>query len=129
MRRAVHPSYPSRQQALWLKECEPDTWAAAATVCECQDWLQFKLTGALVAGGCNVATRWHCDGAAAVADDADADPDAPFGGRPVELLKRVGLEAVALGEIRSEGFVRRDSFGEIRSERVRRLGGRWVGRV
>ena len=54
-------------KALWLKQREPETWAKAEHVCECQDWLNYKLTGELVAGGCNVATRWHCDGAAAVA--------------------------------------------------------------
>jgi len=63
-------------KALWLKQSEPQTWAAAHTVCECQDWMNFMLTGRLVAGGCNVATRWHCDGAAAVSavDEGGALP-------------------------------------------------------
>ena len=51
-------------KALWLKRHEPETWDNAAVVCECQDWLNFKLTGGWAAGGSNVATRWHCDGAA-----------------------------------------------------------------
>ena len=54
-------------KALWLKESEPEVWDRATIVCECQDWLNFKCTGRLVAGGCNVATRWNCDGARAVA--------------------------------------------------------------
>ncbi|KAL1524918.1 hypothetical protein AB1Y20_019796 [Prymnesium parvum] len=77
-------------KALWLKECEPSTWAAAAVVCECQDWLNLQCTGELVAGGCNVATRWNCDGAEAVARAA-----APFGGRPTSLLRKVGLADLA----------------------------------
>ena len=52
-------------KALWLKRHEPETWDNAAVVCECQDWLNHKCTDTWVAGGCNVATRWHCDGAAA----------------------------------------------------------------
>lgn len=79
-------------KALWLKQSEPQTWAAAHTVCECQDWMNFMLTGRLVAGGCNVATRWHCDGAAAV---SAVDDSGAFAGRPLTLLRRVGLEELA----------------------------------
>ena len=75
-------------KALWIKQREPETWEAADVICECQDWLQFKCTGELVAGGCNVATRWHCDGVAAVAgDEGDG-----FAGRPLGLLSKVGLD-------------------------------------
>jgi len=77
-------------KALWLKENEPTVWAAAATVCECQDWLNFKLTGELVAGGCNVATRWHCDGVEALRPAEDGG-EGGFGGQPTSLLARVGL--------------------------------------
>ena len=80
-------------KALWLKQCEPETWAKAATICECQDWLQWKCTGRLAAGGCNVATRWHCDGAAACAPPSSAATG--FGGRPLSLLARVGLDDLA----------------------------------
>ena len=79
-------------KSLWLKQSEPEVWAQAATVCECQDWMNFMLTGRLVAGGCNVATRWHCDGAAAV---AGSDAAGRFAGRPLSLLQRVGLEDLA----------------------------------
>ena len=54
--------------------------------CECQDYLNLRVTGRLVAGGCNVATRWHCDGAAAVASTAAGE--APFGGRPSRCWRR-----------------------------------------
>lgn len=32
-------------QALWLKEMEPVTWAAAKYICEKQDFINFHLTG------------------------------------------------------------------------------------
>ena len=79
-------------KALWLKRHEPETWDNAAVVCECQDWLNFKLTGGWAAGGSNVATRWHCDGALAVAEPPPAaGPFRPFGGRPSALLAKIGL--------------------------------------
>ena len=80
-------------KALWLKQNEPEVWAAAATICECQDYLNLRVTGRLVAGGCNVATRWHCDGAAAAASTAAGE--APFGGRPTSLLAALGLDDLA----------------------------------
>ncbi|KAH8078209.1 ribulose-phosphate 3-epimerase [Aureococcus anophagefferens] len=68
-------------KALWLKRHEPETWDNAAVVCECQDWLNFKLTGGWAAGGSNVATRWHCDGAVAVAEPPRAaGPSGPSAG-------------------------------------------------
>ena len=59
-----------------------------------------------MAGGCNVATRWHCDGALAVSTSttssatttttaaATGEEGSPrfFGGRPTSLLAAAGLE-------------------------------------
>lgn len=78
-------------KARWLKGNEPHVWAVAATICECQDWLNFMCTGAMVAGGCNVATRWHCDGVEALQPGSEGG----FGGQPTSLLRRVGLEDLA----------------------------------
>ncbi|KAH8073261.1 ribulose-phosphate 3-epimerase [Aureococcus anophagefferens] len=87
-----YPAPGRAEQALWLKRHEPETWDNAAVVCECQDWLNFKLTGGWAAGGSNVATRWHCDGAVAVAEPPRAaGPFRPFGGRPSALLAKIGL--------------------------------------
>lgn len=77
-------------KALWLKKHEPETYDSADIICECQDWLNYRCTGTWVAGGCNVATRWHCDGKAA----CEAQVNNRFGGRPSELLRRTGLEAL-----------------------------------
>jgi sugar (pentulose or hexulose) kinase len=32
-------------KALWLKENEPDTYESAARICECLDWVTYRLTG------------------------------------------------------------------------------------
>ena len=77
-------------KALWLKKHEPETYDSTDIICECQDWLNYRCTGTWVAGGCNVATRWHCDGKAA----CEAQVNNRFGGRPSELLRRTGLEAL-----------------------------------
>ena len=77
-------------KALWLKKHEPEIYDAASVICECQDWLNHKCCGEWVAGGCNVATRWHCDGKAA----CEEVENGRFGGRPSELLRRCGLEAL-----------------------------------
>ncbi len=46
-------------KALWLRECEPATYHAARYVCEYQDYINFKLTGCMVASANNAAVRWH----------------------------------------------------------------------
>jgi sugar (pentulose or hexulose) kinase len=46
-------------KALWLARNEPSNFAAAATVCEYQDYLNLHLTGRRVASINNAAVRWH----------------------------------------------------------------------
>jgi ribulose kinase len=46
-------------KALWMKQNEPETYAAAKYVCEYQDYLNFHLTGRMVASISNVSVRWH----------------------------------------------------------------------
>lgn len=46
-------------KALWLKRREPDAYAAAATVCEYQDFMTLRLTGRRIGSLSNVALRWH----------------------------------------------------------------------
>lgn len=46
-------------KALWLKRHEPETYAAAATICEYQDYLTLRLTGERAASLNNVGLRWH----------------------------------------------------------------------
>ncbi|WP_374443856.1 ribulokinase [Stella sp.] len=46
-------------KALWLARHEPDIFAAAATICEYQDFLNLRLTCRRVASLGNAAPRWH----------------------------------------------------------------------
>ncbi|MBB5222912.1 ribulose kinase [Amaricoccus macauensis] len=48
-------------KALWLKRNEPSVFDAAATICEFQDFLTFRLTGERVASLDNAGLRWHYD--------------------------------------------------------------------
>ena len=58
-------------------------------MCECQDWINYKLTGRYVASGCNVAARWHFN-----AEEACSAEKGSLAGRPVSLLKAIGLEDI-----------------------------------
>jgi ribulose kinase len=49
-------------KALWLKENETALFKQARTICEYQDYLNFKLTGRMVGSLNNVSIRWHYDG-------------------------------------------------------------------
>lgn len=46
-------------KALWLARHERASFDAAATICEYQDYLNFRLTGRMVASINNAAVRWH----------------------------------------------------------------------
>jgi FGGY-family pentulose kinase len=46
-------------KALWLRRHEPEAFAAAAHVCEYQDYLNHRLTGRMCASIANAAVRWH----------------------------------------------------------------------
>jgi FGGY-family pentulose kinase len=64
-------------KAMWLKENEPDTWSAAAHICDCVDWVTARLTGEW-AGSVNPA-------AAKYYHDRDE------GGFPTTLFEQVGV--------------------------------------
>jgi ribulokinase len=46
-------------KALWLARHERAAFDKATTICEYQDYLNFQLTGRMVASINNVAVRWH----------------------------------------------------------------------
>ncbi|PSC72161.1 carbohydrate kinase [Micractinium conductrix] len=68
-------------KALWLAEKEPEVFEEAATICEYQDYLNFNLTGRMVASVNNASIRWHYS------------TQRP-GGWPTGLLKAIGLEGL-----------------------------------
>lgn len=79
-------------KALWLAENEPEVWQAATTICEYQDYINYKLTGNLCASSCNAASRWHWDGETCI---LDATPDDPLPGRPLSLYRKLGIPELA----------------------------------
>lgn len=77
-------------KALWIKEHEPEIWERTAHVCEYQDLVNQRLTGAAepCASSCNAAARWHWDGEAALREPTEDDPRP---GRPESLYARAGI--------------------------------------
>ena len=49
-------------KAMWLAAHEPDTYAASDVICECLDWLNFRLTGRWVGSRMNATCKWNYDG-------------------------------------------------------------------
>ncbi|MCQ8278799.1 FGGY-family carbohydrate kinase [Acetobacteraceae bacterium KSS8] len=49
-------------KAMWLATHEPDVYAAADVICECLDWLNFRLTGAWAGSRMNATCKWNYDG-------------------------------------------------------------------
>ena len=82
-------------QALWLKRHEAANWAKAETVCEYQDFVNFKLTGRWCVGSCGVATRWHWDAKKVLDQRNCKQPVVAGDGRPLSLLERIDLRDLA----------------------------------
>lgn len=62
----------------WIKENQPHVYEQASTFCEYQDYLNYKLTGRMVASINNVSIRWHYDN--------------EYGGFDESFLNAIGLE-------------------------------------
>jgi len=67
-------------KALWLKRHQPEVFGNARYICEYQDYLNFKLTGRMVASLNNASVRWHYD--------------ARRGGYAVSLMEKAGLDGL-----------------------------------
>ncbi len=65
-------------KALWLKRSQPELFDRATTICEYQDYLNFRLTGEMTASANNTGVRWH------FRHDA--------GGPPSSMLRALGVE-------------------------------------
>ena len=50
-------------KAMWLAEHEPEIYENADIICECVDWINFKLTDAWVGSRMNATCKWNYDGA------------------------------------------------------------------
>src|SRR5262249_23721571 len=67
-------------KALWLHRHERALFDRAVHVCEFQDYINYHLTGRMVASICNASVRWHYD--------------SRRGGYQPSLLRCLGLEAL-----------------------------------
>jgi ribulose-phosphate 3-epimerase len=76
-------------KALWIKQVEPDIWDRAETICEYQDYINFRLTNEMCASSCNAASRWHWDGELCLLA-TEGHP-----GRPLFLYKKLGIPELA----------------------------------
>ena len=48
-------------KSLWMAEHQPDLFERADYICDCQDYINFHLTGRMVANITSASTRWHYD--------------------------------------------------------------------
>ena len=81
-------------KALWMRDHEHDTvWKKAATICEYQDYINYRLTNTtMTASSCNAATRWHWDGIECL---KAATAEHPHPGRPLQLYQSLGIPELA----------------------------------
>jgi ribulose kinase len=79
-------------KSLWIKQNEPEVWEKAKTICEYQDFINYKLTGVMCASSCNAAARWHWDGEKCLKPSTTKHP---FPGRPMSLYKKLGMPELA----------------------------------
>jgi ribulose-phosphate 3-epimerase len=82
-------------KCLWMCEKEPEIWTKAAIVCEYQDYINFRLTGSVVASSCNAATRWHWNGDECIQQQESMSGNNPHPGRPVSLYEKLGIPELA----------------------------------
>jgi len=94
-------------KALWLKRHEPELYYKADVVCECADWITFRLIGRWTANMSNISARWYYD--------------SNEGGFPRSLYKAVGLEDV-LDKFPQEIHDCGDPIGTLTAEAAEWLG-------
>ena len=79
-------------KALWMRQNEPDVWQDAKTICEYQDFINFKMTDEMCASSCNAATRWHWDGEECLKPPT---PEDKHPGRPISLYEKLEIPELA----------------------------------
>jgi FGGY-family pentulose kinase len=97
--------YPSK--ALWVKENEPDIWKSAAWFVECDDWLNWKLTGRWTASINTAAMR--------------AFHNRDLGGWATDFYEEIGL-GDALGKLPEEVVDMGVHVGDLTRECAEELG-------
>jgi ribulose kinase len=126
-------------KSMWIKQNEPHIWDQAAVICEYQDYMNYRLTGRMVASGCNAAVRWHHDGwevvqkkkkkmenGKVISDNNDDDiggvsEDEHHRGRPMRLYKALNIEELA-NKLPKTTLAMGDIVGGLTSKAARDLG-------
>lgn len=94
-------------KALWLKRHDTENYEKADVLCECADWITFKLTGKWTINMSNTSARWYYD--------------ANNGGFPVSLYEAIGLKD-ALDKFPKEIHYLGDNIGTLTKEAADFLG-------
>jgi len=85
-------------KAMWIKQHEPSVYESAEVICEYQDYINYRLTGRMVASSCNAAVRWHHDGWEVSEGGKEGDGkenDKLHAGRPMKLYRELKMEELA----------------------------------
>lgn len=94
-------------KSMWLSAHEPDVYASADVICECLDWVNFRLTGRWVASRMNASCKWNYD--------------AVTGRLPVDLYAEFGVPDLA-EKLPSEIFAVGAAIGPVSAEAAAHLG-------
>jgi len=105
-------------KALWIKQNEPEIWEKAKTICEYQDYMNYKLTGTMIASACNAATRWHWNGDECIKEATEKNK---FPGRPMSLYKKLKIPELA-EKLPAKCASMGDIIGSLTHEAARHLG-------
>ncbi|GAX74637.1 hypothetical protein CEUSTIGMA_g2085.t1 [Chlamydomonas eustigma] len=93
-------------KSLWLKQNEPEVWDKAVTICEYQDYINFRLTDRMCASVNNASVRWHYSTAR---------------GWPSSLLKSLGISEL-LSKWPQELLAPGEAVGKLHSDAAHHLG-------
>ena len=94
-------------KSLWVKRHLPEIYAKSAYILECEDWLNYRLTGRVTASLNTATTRWYYDNR--------------NGGRQDGFFEAIGLSDV-LDKIPSDVLAMGEPIGTLTAEAARDLG-------
>lgn len=102
-------------KSLWIKQNEPEIWQKAKTICEYQDYINYRLTNKMVGSSCNAAVRWHHDGWEVLHGKKE------HSGRPMGLYKALDIEELA-NKLPKKTLAMGDVVGGLTEEAANDLG-------
>ena len=79
-------------QALWLNQNEPENWKKAKTICEKQDFINYRLSNNLCCSSTNCAARWNWNVEKACKEYSGNYYTEKYSEKSVELKKKLKTE-------------------------------------